>query len=56
MSPDLMYLEDIRDAADRAVIHLTGLEAETVREPWTIVNRDLPPLVEELSRYLRGFE
>jgi uncharacterized protein with HEPN domain len=112
MSPDLMYLEDIRDAADRAVIHITGLEADILRdnpflqdgvvrclillgeaarqvspatralfphfdwsgmvglrnvlvhryrevdflELWTIVNRDLPPIAEELSRYLRGFE
>ena len=110
-SHDLTYLLDIRDAADRAIGHVAGLSAETIRddpylqdpvvrcliligeaarqltpetralfphldwsgmtglrnilvhryheidyvELWTIVNRDLPPLVKELTRYLSQF-
>ena len=112
MSRDLTYLEDIRDAADRAITHVGGASSEILRddlflqdgvvrclilvgeaarqvssasrerfphfdwagmiglrnvlvhryrevdfvELWTIVTRDLPPLVEELGRYLRDFE
>jgi uncharacterized protein with HEPN domain len=107
-SREIGYLRDIRDAAHRAINHITGLEAETVAddpylqdgvvrclilmgeaaknvsdaikaefpdvdwsgmiglrnvlvhryqeidylELWTIVNRDLPPIVDELSAYL----
>lgn len=110
-SHDLTYLLDIRDAAHRAIYHITGLAPETIRdnaflqdpvvrcliligeaarqltpetralfphfdwsgmtgmrnilvhryheidyfELWTIVNRDLPPLVDELTRYLSQF-
>ena len=111
-SLDLAYLQDIRDAADRATLHIAGLSAEILRdnpflqdgvvrclillgeaakqvspetralfphfdwpgmvglrnvlvhryrevdfvELWTIVNRDLPPLVKTLSQHLRGIE
>jgi uncharacterized protein with HEPN domain len=107
-SRELGYLRDIRDAAQRAIHHITGLQAETVAdnpylqdgvvrclilmgeaaknipdeikaefsgidwsgmiglrnvlvhryqeidylELWTIVNRDLEPIVDQLSTYL----
>ena len=31
-SRDLGYLQDIRDAADRAILHITGLRPETVAD------------------------
>ena len=31
-SRDLGYLRDIRDAADRAILHITGLRAEVVAD------------------------
>jgi uncharacterized protein with HEPN domain len=108
MSRDLTYLRDLRDAAHRAIYHITGLSAEVVAddpylqdgvvrclillgeaaknlspearaqfpdmdwsgmiglrnilvhryqeidymELWTIVNRDLPAIVETLTKYL----
>lgn len=107
-SRDFGYLRDVRDAAHRAINHITGLDAETVAddpyvqdgvvrclilmgeaaknlreevkaefpeidwsgmvglrnvlvhryqeidylELWTIVNRDLAPIVEKLTAYL----
>ena len=107
-SRELGYLRDIRDAAHRAIYHITGLQAETVAdnlylqdgvvrclilmgeaaknvpdaikaefpeidwsgmiglrnvlvhryqeidylELWTIVNRDLDPMVNQLNAYL----
>src|SRR5437016_5741644 len=109
---DLTYLEDIRDAADRAINHAIGLSpggladsafvqdgvvrcliliGEAARqasadaraafpdldwsgmiglrnilvhryreidymELWTIINRDLPALVDQLAKYLSQFE
>lgn len=111
-SRDLGYLRDIRDAAHRAIYHITGLAPETVADNpylqdgvvrclilmgeaaknvspevraqfpaidwsgmiglrnilvhryqetdymqlWTIVNRDLEPVVDQLSEYLRAHE
>ena len=111
-SRELGYLRDLRDAAHRAIFHITGLRPETIADDpylqdgvvrclilmgeaaknlsadiraefpnidwsgmiglrnilvhryqeidylqlWTIVNRDLEPVVEQLSAYLRGHE